>query len=241
MSQETFGRMRRLGQVMAVLAVLVVSAGIIYAGGTPEQKCAAAKNKAASKKIASKLRCYQKAFVAGKAVDPACLMAAENKFNTTIPKIENKGGCVVNGDANAIEGTVDTCVNNIVALTPVTPTTATTTTTMPCSGTVVGGYCWFKGIAGQSCNDVCSGASLTYDDNGTRGFAGSDGSAAFCQSVLDALSANGSGAPLDLTCSDGFGCETSPGAQSNTRVRCKVPTTNATAFDLNVIRMCACK
>src|SRR5262249_12318324 len=119
--------MRRIGEVMAVLAVLVVSAGLIHASGTPPQKCAAGKNKAAAKKIGAKLKCWQKAFTSGAAnADSVCLSAAETKFNAAISKAEAKGGCVVTGDANAIEGAADTCVNSVVALTPVTTTTTTT-------------------------------------------------------------------------------------------------------------------
>ena len=120
--------MRRLGQAMAVLIVLAVSAGVTHASATPAQKCAVAKQKAAAKKISAKLKCWQKAIASGAAsADPACLTAAETKFSLTIPKIEAKGGCVETGDAGVIEGAVDTCVDNIVALTPASMTTTTTT------------------------------------------------------------------------------------------------------------------
>ena len=122
--------MRRLTQAMATLIVLMVSVELSYARTTPAQKCAVAKNKAAAKKIVSKLKCNQTAISKGVAVDPGCLTDAEVRFNTAIMKIEAAGGCAVIGDANAIEAAVDTCVSNMVALTPVTTTTSTTTTTL---------------------------------------------------------------------------------------------------------------
>jgi hypothetical protein len=121
-------------------------AGQVSAGGTPDEKCAAAKNKAASKKIAAKLKCWEKALGSGAATaDSGCLTAAEQKFTQAIQKAEAKGGCAVTGDGATIEAAVNTCVANIVALTPTGggggtttttggPTTTTTTTTLlgPC-------------------------------------------------------------------------------------------------------------
>jgi len=109
---------RRFGMVLAALAMLGLSATLIYAGPTAAQKCAVAKSKAAGKKFAAKLKCNQKAILKGQAVEPNCLTAAESKFNTEIQKAEAKGGCVVTGDANALEGAVDSCVGSIATLTP---------------------------------------------------------------------------------------------------------------------------
>src|SRR5262249_24699918 len=133
--------MRRIGQAVAVLAVLVVSAGLIHAAGTDTGKCAASKSKAAAKRIGARLKCWQKAFTSGAATaDSACLSAAETKFTSAISKAEAKGGCAVTGDANALEAAADTCVNSIVALTPVTTTTlggggSTTTSTISTTST----------------------------------------------------------------------------------------------------------
>ena len=192
--------MRRLGQLVTVFAVVVVSAGIIHAGGTPAQKCAAAKSKAASKKIASKLRCYQKASLAGQPVDSACLTAAETKFSTTIPKIEGKGGCLVTGDANAIEGAVDTCVDNIVTLTPATSTT-TTTLFPPCStgGAACGSTCGGGGICMPLCDPshgTCTLACLNAS-SAAGACSGTDAGCAagsFCSNLLTGCAGCGSGA-----------------------------------------------
>jgi len=149
-------RSRAVGQVLAVLIVLAVSTGLVYAGGTPAEKCAAAKSKAASKKIASKLRCYQKALLAGTGVDKTCLTAIETKFIDTISKIDGKGGCVVMGDANAIEGAVEKCVDDIVALTPATTTTSTTSSTTTTTTLVVPPCTTLGDPCGSCGTGICS-------------------------------------------------------------------------------------
>jgi hypothetical protein len=111
--------MRRLGQAMAMLIALAVTAGVVHAGPTPGAKCAVAKEKAAVKKIAAKLKCWEKAVATGaSSADSGCLMAAETKFGTALMKAGAKGGCVRTDDAATIESTVDTFVNTILAETP---------------------------------------------------------------------------------------------------------------------------
>src|ERR1700730_815317 len=85
------------GVVSGFAMVLALTAGLAQARATPGQKCAAAKNSAAAKKISSKLRCQQRALLTGAAVDATCLSRAEMKFNAAVQKAEAKGGCVVTG------------------------------------------------------------------------------------------------------------------------------------------------
>jgi hypothetical protein len=134
--------------LVASTVLLVVGAGVIHAGATPAEKCAAAKNKAAVKKIGAKAKCWQKAFLSGAATaDSGCLSAAEMKFSTAISKAEAKGGCAVTGDANTIESAADTCVSSIVALTP----------TIPCGGSLCNGQCLCGCPVGDDCT-TCAGA-----------------------------------------------------------------------------------
>lgn len=70
-----------------------------------------------------------------------------------------------------------------------------------CSGVMVGGYCWYAGAQGQSCTQVCSsrgGVNIA----GTRNYAGSGGTNAQCQSVLNAL--GHAGEVTQLACNDGM-------------------------------------
>jgi len=99
----------------------------------------------------------------------------------------------------------------------------------------VGGACWFVGGDNQSCATVCATNGLAYD-SATASYAGSGGSAANCQAVLDALSASG-GSVLDIACADGWGCLVNIAS----RFRCTIPATNSTAALLNVSRACACQ
>ncbi len=113
----------RIAIRMISSSILVIAvAGAAVAGGTPAGKCAAAKSKAAGQKIAAKLKCEQKAFLAGTAVDQDCLVKADVKFSRAIEAADMRGGCVVTGDAATIESAADTCVASVDASTPTLPT-----------------------------------------------------------------------------------------------------------------------
>src|SRR5690349_21031760 len=105
--------------VAFVAAIVFVSTAVVHARATPAEKCAVAKSKAAAKKIVAKLTCWQKAVAKGLSdADADCVAAAGRKFSAAIQKAERRGGCVVTGDAATIEGIADTCVSNVVGLTP---------------------------------------------------------------------------------------------------------------------------
>jgi len=104
------------------------------AAASPAVRCATAKLKAAAKKHGAKVRCHVQAILARKAVDPACLAAAEAKFSAAFARSEAAGGCFTSGDAPAVEDAVDDCVRTLVGLLPTSATTttsSTTTTTQP--------------------------------------------------------------------------------------------------------------
>jgi hypothetical protein len=115
--------------VWAVTALAAVTALPAHASPTPEQKCAVAKNKAASKKLAGTLKCHQKAILQGTVAAPQCLAEAEAKFASAIQKADARGGCVTTGDAVIIEAGVDVCAMQFLALTPATTSTMTSTST----------------------------------------------------------------------------------------------------------------
>lgn len=104
-----------MGKVVAIAALIAVTAAVSHAAPTPAQRCAAAKLKAASKKAAAKLVCHKKAFLKGIPVDSLCLAKAEDKYLTAFAKAEAKGGCATVGDAAAVEALVDTFVGDAVA------------------------------------------------------------------------------------------------------------------------------
>jgi hypothetical protein len=151
--------MRTLRHMIAFVAVLAVLPCLAHAAGTPGQKCAQAKNKAASKKLASKLKCWQKAIGSGATVDPACLTAAETKYGSAIAKIETKGGCDFPGDGATLEAVVN---NAVAALTPFTPAS-------PGVCCTDGFGCWYDAPSGTACSPFTVGAVNSVCDAATGG------------------------------------------------------------------------
>jgi hypothetical protein len=161
--------------------LLLVLAGPALAGPTPAGKCAAAKSNAASRKIAAKLKCSQKAYLAGTSVDPDCLSRADEKFTGAIAKVEAKGGCVVTGDATRLEAAADTCVGSVDTLTPALPTCGAdlsqcNASACPAGSTcevVFGGPCQCvpsppcSGSAAPACNGDCGPGSVCVDLSGS--------------------------------------------------------------------------
>ena len=117
--------------------------------------------------------------------------------------------------------------------------TAQSDSAPPCSGAVVGGYCWYASAADQSCTAACAthgGCNLT----GTRDFAGSGGTDANCVSVLDAL---GYGAYRHQNwCNNDLGCQFAwPGDPWTYWSQALATTCEAVhPGDAHAVRMCAC-
>jgi hypothetical protein len=100
-----------------------------------------------------------------------------------------------------------------------------------------GGFCWFRGMLGESCTEVCANANRPYDP-ATSSYAGYEGSMTNCQAVLADL-----GLPVtplfDINpCGDGIGCGVLPNIFS---LRCTWPATTEAAFLETVERVCACQ
>lgn len=71
------------------------------------------------------------------------------------------------------------------------------------SGAMVGGYSWFLGTDGASCDATCAAQGLIYDP-ATATYAGSGGTDANCQAVMTAL--GHPGPVMATSLSIGFGC-----------------------------------
>lgn len=103
----------------------------------------------------------------------------------------------------------------------------------PCGGTLIGGYCWYLGANGDTCNTVCSTHGGYNAATGT--YAGSSGSNANCQNVMTTLGASG-GSVTDLGCSGSYvgnGCF----VYNGNRYRC-TNSTDGTSYLGQ--RACAC-
>jgi len=102
------------------LSILLCAAGLLaparpaLAAGTLAEQCAAAKQRAAGKKLAGKLTCHAKAKAAAAAVEPACLDKAEARFTAGF----TKAGGACPGDPTGTESAVDNCIAQLLALAP---------------------------------------------------------------------------------------------------------------------------
>jgi hypothetical protein len=122
---------------------MITVPGVVVGRVPDQQKCAAAKIKAAGKKTYAEAKCRQKAITKGGAVDPDCLSKAGIKFQADIAKADAAGPC--SGDAATLDVQADACVDSFVhSIQPSTTTTAastTTTSTLPATF----GCCQFPG------------------------------------------------------------------------------------------------
>jgi hypothetical protein len=121
----------------------------------------------------------------------------------------------------------------------VTPTATPTVTPSCAAGLSFGGACWFPGGLSESCDQVCSGEGLVYDD-ATRTVAGSDGSDANCLAILNLFSFP---SPFvgGVACDPGFGVGCSSMPIEFVSARCTSPPTTADASVANLVRICACQ
>ena len=92
--------------VVVVSVALSVLAGVRAADGaaTRAEKCAVAKLKAANKKVAATLRCYEKAVVGGRRVGSACLLAAGSVLGAVANAFQLVGGDAVAGLVTVLFG-----------------------------------------------------------------------------------------------------------------------------------------
>ena len=118
---------------MVLLGVVALGAGL-----PGPARCRLAKLKAATRKVAGKMKCERKAIQRGTSVDRACLAKVEAKFAAAVAKADRPAPC--SGGAGPIEDVVDGCIADLLGVTGPTTTTSTTvapasttTTTLPCS------------------------------------------------------------------------------------------------------------
>lgn len=108
-----------LTRALAILTSLLILGGSLPANAQTldkaERACASSKLKATAKKAGAKLKCEAQAIVKelGSA-DAECLSKAEEKFLLAFSKAEEKGGCVSEADAVAVEAVVDAFVQGEV-------------------------------------------------------------------------------------------------------------------------------
>jgi len=106
----------------------------------------------------------------------------------------------------------------------------------PCGGEEIGGHCWYLGGEERSCDDACTGHG-GYDE-ATRTYAGSSGTNANCDAVLNALGVGGSSVSTLGGSGTGAGCFYMNMADTRYRVA-DTPTASGATYILSR-RACAC-
>src|SRR5258706_454286 len=138
----------RSAVVGAVVIATLIAFGA-FASAQGPNKCLAAKNKCASKKMQGLLKCHSKAEKIGAAVDGTCTQKAKDKFDGGLTpakgcfaKLEAKTPppCLTTSDTGALELKVDAFVQDVLcelgyttqpAPCPPTPTPTPTATLTP--------------------------------------------------------------------------------------------------------------
>jgi hypothetical protein len=96
---------------VVLVSVLTLIIGRSALAATPQQKCSAAKLKAAGKDLGGQMRCYAIAKIAGVAVDPGCLSQVQGKADTAI----TKAGAACLGTAADIDAAVSMCIGTFLS------------------------------------------------------------------------------------------------------------------------------
>ena len=103
------------------LTLVAVVCGTAAARGTPVERCAAAKIKAAGRK-ASCLLALDARVAGGGVADSAKMQQCRDRLGGAFAKAEGRGGCATGGDASTVEGQVDATVGAVyTALNVATP------------------------------------------------------------------------------------------------------------------------
>lgn len=78
---------------LSLVTVLAFTRTPAFAGPTPGQKCAAAKQKCTVIAYAAEMKCYSKSTLTGAPLDTSCTDKARAKGIACFDKAEAKGGC----------------------------------------------------------------------------------------------------------------------------------------------------
>ncbi len=232
------------GVIAGALVVMLLAATEAATAVDARTRCQADKNKHAGKYLACRLKIVAAGLRSGEAND---FSMCDARFAAAWRKVEEKagGGCPTQGDVDVLRRTLERCTTEASTALETNPRTPPP----PCltGGFLVGGHCWFVGGAGQNCDDRCTGQALVHDD-ATESFAGSGGSLAGCQKVLNGhlaiVQPSLSVGVLDHPCADfglgGLGCAALGVGFAGVPVRCTTPPTTALAAHPDAARFCAC-
>src|SRR5262249_47328038 len=157
------------------------------------------------------------------------------------------GSCPAGSTPTATATTMGSPPSPTVTVVTGTPTpTATQAPTVtpggPCTGQLVGGFCWFLGALGESCDATCTGLGKTCSA-GTVTYAGTGGTSAQCDAVLSALYPIFGPFEGDRACgTGGIGCAILFTEVGKPGFRCTDTPTDCAAMSVQTFsRACACQ
>jgi cysteine-rich repeat protein len=101
-----------------LLALFPYVSGPVQGATDPADVCASKKLKDSGKAALRKTTCHAKAVKRDEAVDPGCLLKADDKFSHAFVRAESKGGCSVDGDFPTAAAYVDQTVDDLVVALP---------------------------------------------------------------------------------------------------------------------------
>jgi hypothetical protein len=213
---------------IAIAAVCLPLFAVPASGAAaPELKCEAAKHKLASAYLACREAALQKWVLKGTALDYAkCDAQLDQGWLTAEFKAARKGAeCPSEDDVEAIRAAAIELTDLLQAR------------LQGCAGSPVGGFCWLLGVPGASCSATCEAAGLAYDEAGTRGYAGSDGTDAHCRAVATAVWGFDVPGSESSSVAGPVGCYTLEAANVAFR---DMTATTAEGTSPNAYRVCAC-
>lgn len=205
----------------SVVLVLFCLASVSDAKLDAGDQCVVDKLKLGARFLTCRLKLEAVAVKANRVPD---FTPCDEKFDAKFARIETTaaGACPVTGNAAALRA--------LMAAHTQAVTTAITT-----CGVQLGGACWYLGTAGQSCDDVCSGAARAYDP-ATGTYAGAEGTSEHCAAVLSAFDLGPLDTP-DAPCAVGLACAI---GNDGVSFRCGLGTTASSAAVSTTRRLCAC-
>lgn len=149
---------------------------------------------------------------------------------------DNHANCASIGQAR-------TCTNGVLSGSATYSHPFCTAPPLTCAGLgghLVDSYCWFIGDPTESCDTVCAGPRGGCNLTVTRS-AGSSGSDAFCEEVLDAVECgSGSVTAYDESWNPAMALGCTAETACNAGERYSGPVTNCSASAPNLRRACAC-
>ena len=180
--------MRRWFIAGLVIADLFILPSGVLASVDPVSVCQANKLRCVARKTVGLLRCYGHAAFVGSSVNPTCLTAQAQTFDSQFATTEARGGCSTTGDSQAVEGVIDAAMAGIDAtLRPSLQASACAGSKLNATGNAT--YRLVNALAKQRKKAIetkFAKIALAFADDVDNRFAPAEASSTDCQTTGDA-------------------------------------------------------